>query len=343
MRFLVCFISLGLSSIGCFAQKANKLDYTIAPWLNNKKAAVTLTFDDGLHGQYYIALPLLMQYGFKSTFFVTVNTVNNQVKNWDVINKAVLAGNEIGNHCITHPHFKNMPLDSIAIESIVSNKLINTSLTSQKVITLAYPFGEGGGNTEKDQQIRQTITKFYIGARATQNKPYAYNKYDFAKTNDDYYKVNSVMIADLGSMNNFGKYIDQTIADGGWFCPTYHGIADGWIITPEATFKKHLAQLEQRKADVWIAPFRNVLQYHKERNSAKLTATSRTSKTWRLALTDTLSNGQNFDQPLTINLNINSRKIRSVSQKGKAINFVADKNKIVFNALPGNDNIVIEF
>lgn len=343
MRFLVCFILSGLVSISCFAQKATRLDYTIAPWLNNKKAAVTLTFDDGLHGQYYIALPLLMQYGFKSTFFVTVNTVNNKVKNWDVVNKAVLDGNEIGNHCITHPHFKNMPLDSVALESVVSNKLINISVPSQKVITLAYPFGEGGGNTVKDQQIRQTITKLYIGARATQNMPYAYNKYDFAKTNDDYYKVNSAMIGDSASMNNFGKYIDQTIAEGGWFCPTYHGIADGWIITPEAVFKKHLAQLEQRKADVWIAPFKNVLQYHKERNSAKLIAISRTTKSWKLALTDTLSNRQNFDQPLTINLNTHSRIVKSVNQKGRAINFVKDKNKIVFNALPGNDNIVIRF
>jgi peptidoglycan/xylan/chitin deacetylase (PgdA/CDA1 family) len=104
MKLLMCFILTAFISTNCYAQKANKLDYTIAPWFNNKKAAVTLTFDDGLHGQYYIALPLLKQYGFKSTFFVTVNTVKNQVRNWDVVNKAELAGNEIANHCITHPH-----------------------------------------------------------------------------------------------------------------------------------------------------------------------------------------------------------------------------------------------
>lgn len=343
MKFLLGTLLLGFISISCLAQKRNRLDYTIAPWFNNKKAAVTLTFDDGLHGQYYIALPLIVQYGFKSTFFVTVNTINSKVKNWDVVNNAVLAGNEVGNHCLTHPHFKNMPPDSIALESTVSNKLINGHIPTQKVITLAYPFGEGGGNTVKDEQIRQTITKLYIGARATQNKPYPFNKYEFAKTNNDYYKINSVMIADSATMNDFGKYIDQTIAEGGWFCPTYHGIADGWIITPEVVFKKHLNELKQREAEVWIAPFKNVLQYHKERNCSKLTSVSLTAKRWQLALTDTLSNRQNYNQPLTINLSTNGKKIKSITQKGQAIAFIRDSRKVVFNALPGSENIFIQF
>jgi peptidoglycan/xylan/chitin deacetylase (PgdA/CDA1 family) len=343
VKFLICFILSGFVSFCCFAQKAAKPDYTIAPWFNNKKAAVTLTFDDGLRGQFYVALPLLMQHGFKSTVFVTVKTIDSQLKNWDLVNKAALAGNEIANHCIMHPHFKNITLDSIAIESVGSNKLINDYVPSQKVITHAYPFGEGGGNTEKDKGIRQTISKLFIGARATQNKPYAYNKYDFAKTNDDYYNVNSAMIADSASMADFGKHIDQTIADGGWFCPTYHGVADGWIITPEAVFKEHLAELEQRKTDLWIAPFKNVIQYHKERNCAKLTVISRTTKSWKLLLTDTLSNSNDFAQALTINLNIYGHKVKSITQNGARIDFVMDKRKVVFNAVPCDNKIVVIF
>jgi peptidoglycan/xylan/chitin deacetylase (PgdA/CDA1 family) len=343
VKFLICFILSVFVSVSCFAQKAAKLNYTIAPWFNNKKAAVTLTFDDGLRGQFNVALPLLIQHGFKSTFFVTVKTIESQLKNWDLVNKAALAGNEIANHCITHPHFKNMPLDSIAIESVGSNKLIDDYVPSQKVVTHAYPFGEGGGNTGQDKDIRQTISRLFIGARATQNKPYAYNKYDFAKSNDDYYNVNSVMIADSTTMADFGKYIDQTIADGGWFCPTYHGVADGWIITSEVVFKKHLAELEQRKADLRIAPFKNVIQYHKERNSAKLTAINRTTTSWKLSLTDTLNTSKGFDQPLTINLDINGHKIKSITQNGKRINFVMGKSKSVFNAVPGDDEIVVKF
>ncbi|MFA6088009.1 polysaccharide deacetylase family protein [Mucilaginibacter sp.] len=343
MKLISCCLLGCLITISTFAQNAESLKYTIAPWFNNKKAAVTLTFDDGIPGQYHIALPLLNQYGFKSTFFVAVKIINDQKISWDLLNQASLAGHEIANHALTHPHFIKIPLDTIAFESIESNKYIDKYIPGKKVITHAYPFGEGGGNTEKDKGIRQTVSKYFIGARATKNKPYAYNKYDFALTNDDYYNINSQMITDSASMADFGKNIDETIAIGGWFCPTYHGIADGWIITPGDVFEKHLIELDKRKADLWIAPFKNVIQYHKERNSATLRLIRRTPKTWQLSLSDTLTNRNNFDQPLTINLTVNKLEVKSILQKGKILNFNTEADKVIFNALPGPDKILVNF
>jgi peptidoglycan/xylan/chitin deacetylase (PgdA/CDA1 family) len=330
-------------SIPSFAQKKDKLDYTIAPWLNNKKAAVSLTFDDGLPGQYAVAVPLLDKYGFKGTFFMSVSIVNNQHISWETINKAALEGHEIANHALTHPHFPKMPLDSIAWECTEANKQMDALIPAQKMITHAYPFGEGGGNTEKDKDIRKTVAPYFIGARATQNKPYSYNAYNFAKTNDDYYNINSQMISDSASMANFGKYIDETIAVGGWFCPTYHGIEDGWIITPGKVFAQHLAELDKRKDSVWIAPFKNIIQYHKERNSAKLKLLSRNARRWVLSLTDTLTNRQNWTQPLTINLNTNGAVIKSISQKRKKLPFKQSGQVYVFDALPGKDVIEVQF
>ncbi|TSD67258.1 polysaccharide deacetylase family protein [Inquilinus sp. KBS0705] len=299
MKTLACCILSCIITISCFAQK---LDYTIAPWLNNKKAAVSLTFDDGIKGQYLVALPLLNQYGYKGTFFMTVKIINDQHISWGLVRKAALDGHEIANHALTHPHFTGLPLDSIAYECAQSNQLFNQYIPSQKVITHAYPFGDGGGNTAGDRAIRRAVSPYFIAARVTRNKPYAYNPYDFAKTNDDYYNINSLMITDSASFVDFGKNTDETIAAGGYLCVTYHGVADGWIITPADVFKKHLDELKKREADLWIAPFKNVMQYHKERNSARLTAVITTKKSWKLSLTDTLGNQQNWDQPLPLTL-----------------------------------------
>jgi peptidoglycan/xylan/chitin deacetylase (PgdA/CDA1 family) len=338
-RSITCCILFGSITVNCLAQKLN---YTIAPWFNNKKAAVSLTLDDGIAGQYKIALPLLNQHGYKATFFVTVKIINDQKISWDLVRQAAADGHEIANHALTHPHFINIPLDTIAYESIQSNKLLDKYVPAQRVITHAYPFGEGGANTEKDKGIRKVVSRYFIGARATQNKLYAYNKYDFAADNDDYYNVNSQMITDSASFANFGKYLDETIAVGGWFSPTYHGVADGWIITPENVFRNHLNELDKRKADLWVAPFKNVIQYHKERNSAKLTLVNSTKNSWRLAFTDTLNNRQNFDQALTINLSV-PKKIAGISQNSKPVDFVMDRNKVVFNAVPGRNKILITF
>lgn len=323
--------------------QTKQLNYTIARWFNNKKAAVSLTFDDGIPGQYTVAVPLLDKYGFKGTFFMSVKIVNSQHISWSVINKAALEGHEIANHALTHPHFTGNSLDTIAYECAEATKEMNMLVPAQKMITHAYPFGDGGGNTEQDKAIRRTVAPYFIGARATKNRPEPYNVYDFAKTNDDYYNINSQMITDSASFVDFGKYVDQTITVGGWFCPTYHGIHDGWIITPTEVFAKHLEELEKRKASLWIAPFKNVIQYHRERNSAALKAIRQTGKIWVLSLTDTLGNSNNFDQPLTINLKVNHAVVKSIIQKGKKAPFKASGDWLVFNAVPGNDNIVIGF
>ncbi|AMR33637.1 hypothetical protein A0256_20490 [Mucilaginibacter sp. PAMC 26640] len=338
--FAVCIIL----SANLFAQKSSKPTYTIAPWFNNKKAAVSLTFDDGIAGQYAVAVPLLDKYGFKGTFFMTVKIVDSQHISWMVIDRAAQEGHEIANHALTHPHFIKVSLDTVVTETVKSNLQMNKLVPSQQMITHAYPFGEGGGNTAKDSAIRKALLPHFIGARATKNKPYSYNTYDFAKTNDDYYHINSEMMADSSSMANFDNDIDQTIAVGGWFCPTYHGIRDGWIITPTAVFARHLAELDQRKNSVWIAPFKNVIQYHKERNSAALKFLHITPKKWVLSLTDTLGNNRkNWDQPLTINLTVSNRKILSITQKGKTLPFSVTGDKAIFNALPGNDEINVAF
>ncbi len=58
-KYLLLVFFFACLSLSSFAQKQTELDYTIAPWFNNKKAAVSLTFDDGIPGQYAVAVPLL--------------------------------------------------------------------------------------------------------------------------------------------------------------------------------------------------------------------------------------------------------------------------------------------
>ena len=60
-------------------------------------------------------------------------------------------------------------------------------------------------------------------------------------------------------------------------------------------------------------------------------------------LIDTLSDARKWNQPLTINLDVNGRKVKSISQKKIRIHFEMDKSKVVFNAVPGKDEIIIRF
>ena len=44
--------------------------YQIAKWFDDKKAAVSVNFDDNLPGQFSTALPIMNAKGLKGTFYV---------------------------------------------------------------------------------------------------------------------------------------------------------------------------------------------------------------------------------------------------------------------------------
>lgn len=315
------------------------LQYTIAPWRDNKKAAVSITLDDALPGQFTYAVPLLKKYHLAATFFITPRIAKEQNISWQTINEAAANGNEIANHTLTHPHLQRISMDSLVHEVDGCNKLIDEKISKQKCITLAYPFGDGGNINDSENMVMKAVQPYCIGARATRNNTLTYNTYNFAKVNDDYYRVNSDMITDSASIAAWPSQLDETIAAGGWYVPTYHGIENGWIITPTAVFEKHLQELVKRQGSLWIAPFANVIKYHKERNCATVKLVKENTHSLIILLTDTLQNTQLWNEPLTINLRP-GHTIKSITQSGNNVPFTAKGQEITFNALPGYEIIL---
>ena len=83
----------------------------ICKFKDDKKAALSLTFDDGTRDHLQYALPLLERYGFKGTFYIIIRRVPERVKDpsartgyltWDELRRFLKAGHEIGNHSLTH-------------------------------------------------------------------------------------------------------------------------------------------------------------------------------------------------------------------------------------------------
>src|SRR5579871_3888906 len=69
-------------------------------WQNGAKAAVSLTYDDGLDSQLANAAPALASAGFKATFFLTKNNVGPALGDWIKLSRS---GHEMGNHTVSHP------------------------------------------------------------------------------------------------------------------------------------------------------------------------------------------------------------------------------------------------
>jgi len=324
-----------------FGQQIKSLNYTIAPWRDNKKAAASITLDDAILGQFTIAVPLLNKYNIPATFFITASIMQQQNITWQMVKNAAAQGHEIANHTLTHPHMHAIPVANMIYEVDSCNKLIDKNVPSQKCLTLAYPFGDGGNATDSEKIVLKVIEPYCIGARATRNNKLAYNAYSFATTNDEYYRVNCDVIADSAAMVDLPAHIDETIAGGGWYVPLYHGIETGWLITKKDVFEKHLQAFDKRKSEIWMTPFANALKYHKERNCATLKTVSEDNHTLVLSLTDTLSNASVWDEPLTINLNKPHLDVKSIVQGGHSVPSTKKEGTITFNATPGSEKIII--
>lgn len=147
---------------------------------------VVLTFDDGYESFHSRAMPLLDQYGFTATVFVTTGWVEGggtrpvrkgpgRMLSWGQITEATLAGIEVGAHSCQHPQLDQLSAGLLHEELYSSKERLEDKL-GQQVPGLAYPFGYsnarvrqvardagyGYGYAVRNTTVRQTSDPFLL-------------------------------------------------------------------------------------------------------------------------------------------------------------------------------------
>lgn len=142
------------------------------PWPEGKRAAVSLTFDDGRPSQIDTGLPLLEKLGVRATFFVLPGNVEKRLEGW---RRAVQLGHEIGNHSSTHPCTANYAfsranaledydLDRIASDIDAAQQAIRRLLEVEPV-SFAYPCGQSfvGRGAAARSYVPLVAERFLLG------------------------------------------------------------------------------------------------------------------------------------------------------------------------------------
>lgn len=102
---------------------------------------VVFTFDDGNRTDAMVALPLLQEFGFSATFFITTDWIGNRgfVTKED-IRELHAAGMELGSHGHTHRYFNEMSTNELAKELALSTATLS-EITGSPVLSLGAPGG----------------------------------------------------------------------------------------------------------------------------------------------------------------------------------------------------------
>ena len=130
--------------------------------------AVAITFDDGYISIHDTAFPMLKEYGFPFTLFLSTGPINSNLRgymNWDQVKEMSDAGVIIANHLVEHPYMltrlqgESDPdwIERLRLELMQAESDI-LAHTGQSHKYLAYPFGE------YDKAIKEMVAAMgYLG------------------------------------------------------------------------------------------------------------------------------------------------------------------------------------
>ncbi len=120
---------------------------------------VLITFDDGYEGVHRHALPVLAEYGFAATVFVTTGWLRgahdeggalDTMLDWSQVRELAATGVEIGGHSHTHPQLDQLDEAALRAETVRCREIVTAELDTPPV-SFAYPYGYS------TRRVRQSV------------------------------------------------------------------------------------------------------------------------------------------------------------------------------------------
>ena len=252
-------------------------------------AAVSLTYDDGLDPHLAVVGPLLDAHGMKGTFFLSnFEGVDHQ---WalpnlkDPLNARHMAwqamgqkGHELAGHTVNHPcnaagkaaNYHLTDYDMTRMGTELDDDLARLKrLGATTPFTFAYPcFSDKMGIGPNGQDFSPLVASRFFAARGS----------DIILADPKTVDLHHVSLLDaLGKTGDeLRAMVDQAIAQKGWLVLLFHGVGNettcpkldyqptvcmiNYLVTSAAAHQSLIEYLDQKKAQVWTATFKDVAQ-----------------------------------------------------------------------------------
>lgn len=237
-----------------------------SPWPGGARAAVSLTYDDGLNSQLDNAVPTLKRLGLKATFFLTADNAHWRLADWEALARD---GNEVANHTMTHPcalggysaaRFEHAEIDRM-------EGYLDSHFGADRQRTFAYPCGYLGiGHGDRHARFaryRRVLERDgVVAARTTAGGP---NRPEDVVADPLHLHAFEPTYEGDG-VGAAVRYLNETVAQGGWAILVFHGVVPRWRGDGDASVASHDKILAMIAAlDLWCAPMGQVFDYVESR------------------------------------------------------------------------------
>lgn len=181
--------------------------------IKNKRAfpdkSVVITFDDGFKSVFTEAFPILQDYGFSATIFITANYCGKSnnwpgqpdyikpqpLLSWSEIKEMDQYGIQFGAHTLNHPYLTQIHIEEAEKEILLSKRIVEDHL-QKKIDLFAYPYGDF------DRHIKKIVSQLFIGSCST-NLAFVSTRSDLYALEriDVFYVKNDWILKQLLSLN----------------------------------------------------------------------------------------------------------------------------------------------
>lgn len=294
--------------------RANAQSVHIAKYADNKQAALSFTFDDGLKEQYTVLFPKLKELGIKGTFCLIGAWMEHPPKNpnkqpftWEQAKEMALDGQEITSHGYNHKNVSKLTPAELRFE-VQHNDTLIYQHTGVFPRTYFYP-----GNRKNDEAVAY-CSKDRVGTRTYQ-----------------------VSLGSKRTQEWFESYINNLIAKGEWGVTMTHGLRIGYdCFGDETRLWKMFDYALSQQSKLWITTFHDVSAYQQERDHTTLKVKVKKNQvivTPKMKLNKTI-----FQMPLTLVLDFQPVK---AMQDGSEIPVKRDKGKFLIQIEPSKGKVII--
>jgi peptidoglycan/xylan/chitin deacetylase (PgdA/CDA1 family) len=224
---------------------------------------VVLTFDDAVKSHLTAVAPILKEYGFGATFFITHRWMDDtdHFMTWKDVAEVHRMGFEIGNHSWTHRGF-NSPATASRLEgelALVENELAKVDVP--KPVSFAWP-----GNSFGPEALDVLKRAGYRYARRGMQPEVLYGQIRLGPMFDPA-KHHPLVIPSAGDaypdwdLDHFKTVVDRA-RNGKIAVVQFHGVPDvahPWVHTPVERFREYMSYLN--KGGFKVIPLRDVGAY----------------------------------------------------------------------------------
>lgn len=174
--------------------------------VNLPAKTIVITFDDGLADFYLAALPILQDYGFPATLYITTGYVEGSsqwlapvgegertMMSWAQIAELPAYGIECGAHTHSHPQLDTLPRRQAWHEIYHSKRLLEEKL-GRAVTSFAYPHGY------HDKAVQQMVRKAGFTAACGV-------KHAISRPDDDRFALARIIVAGETTLPQFADMV----------------------------------------------------------------------------------------------------------------------------------------